>query len=94
MACVWLYVRESIWSWPTGLVQVCLFAWVFLGVKLYSDFILHLIYIVLQIYGWEQWSRRRGAGEGDVSEIRRVTLGRAAAWGLSGWRSRGPTARR
>ncbi len=24
LACVWLYVRENIWSWPTGLVQVCL----------------------------------------------------------------------
>lgn len=50
-----LIVRENIWSWPVGLVQVVLFAYIFYDVQLYSDFILHLIYIGLQFYGWYHW---------------------------------------
>lgn len=57
LACVALYVVQSIWSWPTGLVQVCLFAWVFYHAQLYSDFLLHLVYIALQLYGWYHWLR-------------------------------------
>jgi nicotinamide mononucleotide transporter len=61
LACVWMYVRQSIWSWPTGLVQVMLFALVFYRARLYSDFLLHLVYVVLQIYGWYCWSARGDA---------------------------------
>lgn len=57
LLCVGLYVRQNVWSWPTGLVQVVLFAWVFYKAKLYSDVLLHLVYVVLQIYGWYQWTR-------------------------------------
>jgi nicotinamide mononucleotide transporter len=38
--------------WPTGLVQVLLFIFVFYQVKLYSDLILHVVYVGMQIYGW------------------------------------------
>jgi nicotinamide mononucleotide transporter len=53
--CVLLTIRQSIWCWPTGLIQVLVFIWVFYDAKLYSDFILHIIYSVLQIYGWWYW---------------------------------------
>jgi len=53
--CVWLTVRQSIWCWPTGLVQVVLFVYIFYQVKLYSDLILHMIYIAMQLYGWYHW---------------------------------------
>jgi nicotinamide mononucleotide transporter len=52
---VWFVVRQNIWCWPTGLVQVSLYVFIFFQVKLYSDVILHLIYVVLQIYGWVHW---------------------------------------
>lgn len=53
--CVALTVRQNIWCWPTGLVQVLLFIYIFYEVKLYSDLILHVIYVFLQIYGWYFW---------------------------------------
>jgi len=55
LACVLLTIRESIWCWPTGLVQVLLFIYIFYEAKLYSDAILHVIYVFLQIYGWHHW---------------------------------------
>lgn len=53
--CVWLIIRQSIWCWPTGLVQVTLFVFLFYEARLYSDMILHIIYIFLQLYGWYYW---------------------------------------
>lgn len=80
LACVWLYVRQSIWSWPTGLVQVVLFAWVFFHARLYSDFLLHLVYIVLQLYGWYHWWR--GGGGPDWRHVLPITRLRASEGAL------------
>jgi len=55
LLCVWLTIRQNIWCWPTGLIQVILFIFVFYSTKLYSDLILHVIYVVMQIYGWYHW---------------------------------------
>jgi nicotinamide mononucleotide transporter len=63
LLCVWLTVRQNIWCWPTGLGQVVLYIFIFYRVKLYSDLILHVIYVVMQIYGWYHWlhgGRNRG----------------------------------
>jgi len=53
--CVLLYIRQNILSWPIGLVQVVLYIYVFYNAKLYSDMILHFIYVGLQFYGWYHW---------------------------------------
>ncbi|HFB66018.1 MAG TPA: nicotinamide riboside transporter PnuC [Aeromonadales bacterium] len=55
LAAVWLNVRQNIWGWPAGLVQVVLYIFVFYEAKLYSDLILSVIYIFLQLYGWYSW---------------------------------------
>jgi nicotinamide mononucleotide transporter len=76
LACVWLIIRRSIWCWPVGLVQVSLYIWVFYDAKLYSDAILHVIYVVLQVYGWIHWLRG-GTGE-DTLPIGRLSRHGAA----------------
>ncbi len=55
--CVVFTVRQNIWCWPTGLVQVLLYIFIFYRVKLYSDMALHVVYVFLQIYGWRNWLR-------------------------------------
>ncbi len=55
LACVILTIRQNILCWPAGLVQVLLFIVIFYQVRLYSDLILHVIYVFLQIYGWHHW---------------------------------------
>lgn len=53
--CVLLYIRQNILSWPLGLIQVTLYIYVFYIARLYSDMILHIIYVFLQLYGWYHW---------------------------------------
>ncbi|MDD0972482.1 nicotinamide riboside transporter PnuC [Pseudomonas fontis] len=65
---VWLTVKQNPWCWPIGLVMVLLYSWVFYEVKLYSDMLLQLIYAVLQLYGWWQWTR-----PGHTRPVRQVT---------------------
>jgi nicotinamide mononucleotide transporter len=52
---VYLTVRENVWCWPTGLVNVVLSAIVFAQTRLYADMGLQLVYVVLCLYGWYAW---------------------------------------
>jgi nicotinamide mononucleotide transporter len=52
---VWLSVRQNIWSWPTAIVNVVLYAVVFYQTKLYADMGLQVIYAALSLYGWYEW---------------------------------------
>jgi len=54
--CVYLQTRENILAWPFGILSVTILSYIFLDQKLYSDTILHVIYIGLNIYGWWYWS--------------------------------------
>ncbi len=90
LACVLLTIRQHILCWPTGLVQVLLYIVVFYRVRLYSDLLLHVIYVGLQVYGWHHWLH--GGGDRDTlpvttlpPAIRRIWIGAGAAatlvWG-------------
>lgn len=52
---VYLSVREKVWSWPTAIVNVTLYIFVFYQAKLYADMGLQVVYIVLSVYGWYNW---------------------------------------
>jgi nicotinamide mononucleotide transporter len=59
---VWLMIRQNIWGWPVGLVQVAVYAWVFFVARLYSDAILQVAFFLIQAYGWWHWWRGRAPG--------------------------------
>jgi nicotinamide mononucleotide transporter len=52
---VFLSVRQNIWSWPTAIVNVGMYIFVFFRSKLYADTGLQVVYVVLNFYGWYQW---------------------------------------
>jgi nicotinamide mononucleotide transporter len=52
---VYLSVRENIWSWPTAIVNVSLYVYIFLKAKLYADMGLQVFYVVISFYGWWNW---------------------------------------
>jgi nicotinamide mononucleotide transporter len=58
-----LQAKEKILAWPFAIVSVAISAYIFFFSKLYSDFGLHIIYIVLNVYGWYIWSGRKGNEE-------------------------------
>lgn len=58
VAGVWLTIRENIWCFPAGLVNVIVSAFLFFDQKLYSDVLQQLVYIVLLSYGWINWRKK------------------------------------
>lgn len=86
---VWFLVRQSIWTWPMGLVQVSLYIIVFYQAKLYSDLILHFIYVGVQLFGWYHWLHGgRDHGKLIVSNLTGRQLGAwliAVALGTALW---------
>jgi len=75
LLCVWLTIRQNIWCWPTGLIQVLLYIVIFYKALLYSDMLLHIIYVVMQIYGWYHWLYGgKGKTELKVSTLSRSLL--------------------
>ena len=55
---VYLLTRERISAWPVGLVAVLLYLYIFASSKLYSDSLLQIVYVILNLYGWWVWSRK------------------------------------
>jgi nicotinamide mononucleotide transporter len=50
-----LVVRRSIWNYPFGIAMVSLYFFVFAEAKLYSDALLQIFFLVIQLYGWWNW---------------------------------------
>jgi nicotinamide mononucleotide transporter len=52
---IWLATRENIWYYPTGVVALVMYTWIYYGAKLYAESVLQLVCLVLMIYGWYEW---------------------------------------
>ena len=52
---IWLATRENIWYYPTGVVALVMYTWLFFNAKLYAESLLQLICLVLMLYGWYEW---------------------------------------
>ena len=66
---VYLSTRQNIWSWPTAIVNVALYAIVFFQGRLYGQMGLQPIYLALSVYGWYQWLHG-GAQRGELRVTR------------------------
>lgn len=53
--CVWLVVRENIWNFPLGLINVAISGWIFYQYRLYADSGLQVVYFGLNLAGWYLW---------------------------------------
>jgi nicotinamide mononucleotide transporter len=56
---VTLIIRRNVWNYPFGIVMVILYAKIFFDYRLYSDALLQIYFLVIQIYGWWYWLRGR-----------------------------------
>lgn len=52
---IWLATKENIWYYPTGVVALVLYTWIFYDAKLYAETVLQIICLVLMVYGWYEW---------------------------------------
>ena len=55
LLCVWFLIKQNILTWPAGIIYVIISLVVFTQAKLYADLILHVFYLILNIYGWYYW---------------------------------------
>jgi len=53
--CVWLLVKQNIWTWPTGIANNLIYIAIFFRSKIYGDMALQFFYIAVSIYGWWHW---------------------------------------
>ncbi|WP_445383929.1 nicotinamide riboside transporter PnuC [Robiginitalea sp. IMCC44478] len=52
--------REHIWVYPTGLIATLITMYIFLKDELLGDMMLNLYYSLMSVYGWWNWSRKKG----------------------------------
>lgn len=55
LASIWLATRENIWYYPTGLVALVVYTWLYYQAKLYAESLLQVICFALMVYGWYKW---------------------------------------
>ena len=75
---VWLSRAESVWCWPTGLINIAFLGVILLGQRLYIDVGLQVVMTVLSVYGWICWARP--GPRSDELPIRRIRGREAALW--------------
>lgn len=51
---------NNIWLYPTGIAAILLSLYHLFEAHLYGECFLHLYYLVMSIYGWLYWSRKKG----------------------------------
>jgi nicotinamide mononucleotide transporter len=78
---VYLLTRQNIWCWPTGLLSVAAAAVVFYDSFLYSDMLLHVYYIGMNVYGWIHWAQGGNAG-GDGLPVTTMSRSANIVWAL------------
>jgi nicotinamide mononucleotide transporter len=74
--CVWLTVKQNIWNFPLGLINVATFCVVFFQSQLYADAGLQIVYFGLGVVGWYLWLH------GGANRTA-LTVSRASVWELS-----------
>src|SRR3954454_5614002 len=58
---------NKIWLYPTGIISVLLSSYVFIVSGLYAESLLNIYYLVMSIYGWWCWIKRKNEPELPIS---------------------------
>jgi len=83
LASIWLAIRDNVWNWPLGILNAVCFIVLFTDVKLYANVFLQFVFIGLSVFGWWEWSARRGADQ-ELLHIRRMRPGEWVWLNVSG----------
>jgi nicotinamide mononucleotide transporter len=55
LLCVWLLIRQNVWTFPIGLIYAVVSVLVFTQARLYADVLLSGYYVLMNAYGWYYW---------------------------------------
>jgi nicotinamide mononucleotide transporter len=65
-----LSARGHILSWPTGIVNVMLFFFLFYQVQLYPDMFLQIFFFITNAMGWWRWANPKPGEENQQRELK------------------------
>ncbi len=93
LLCVWLLIRQNVWTFPIGLVYSVVSVAVFIEARLYADVLLSGYYVLMNAYGWYYWLYGGMRNAADVLPVSRtpprtawvLSLVTAVAIGAMGW---------
>jgi nicotinamide mononucleotide transporter len=73
---VWLLTKQNIWCWPTGILMVLMYIYIFYEAHLYSDMLLQVFFAVMQFYGWYYWLKgKSGEKTLQVNRLNKKEMG-------------------
>lgn len=78
IAGVWLMIRQSLWAFPAGIIQVVIFGCVCFEGRLYSETVLQLMFLVALLHGWWHWTHPSGGAA--VLPVQRLSPRARIAW--------------
>ena len=64
LVCVWLLIKESVLTFPIGLLYAVITSAVVMEARLYADLVLNVYFVLMNGYGWYFWVR--GAEERQI----------------------------
>jgi nicotinamide mononucleotide transporter len=65
-------IRQSLFTWPTGLATSLLYIVVFFNSRFYADMGLQFYYVFISIYGWYLWMRGNPADHATAITVSRT----------------------
>lgn len=68
---VLLAKANKIWLYPAGIIGILLSLWILYHGGLYAECILNVYYLVMSIYGWWHWVKRKGEPPVEISRCNR-----------------------
>ena len=82
LVCVWLLIKESVLTFPIGLLYAVVTSAVVLEAQLYADLVLNVYFVLMNAYGWYFWVRgaeeRQKGGKLLVASVPGNEIGLAA----------------
>ncbi len=57
---VWYAKKDNIWVFPTGIINTAIYTYLLWKWSLLGDMMINFYYVVMSIYGWYHWTRKKG----------------------------------
>lgn len=57
---VWYAKMNNIWVFPTGIINTTIYVYLLWKWSLLGDMMINFYYVVMSIYGWYHWTRKKG----------------------------------
>ena len=58
LICVWFMKKESLLAFPTGIVNVLIYVYIFFVARLYANMAINGFFFIMSVYGWYNWTRK------------------------------------